>query len=70
MNEKEEIVGRTPELRRMSSFEIEKPLFSDNENDEDKKDPTIVDIPIQKKANYDSKYLNLQQVLVFGVVNV
>ena len=65
MNEKEEIVGRTPELRRMSSFEIEKPFFSDNENDEGKKDPTIVDIPIQKKANYDSKFLNLQQVLVF-----
>ena len=68
MSEKQENDDGTLKLRRMSSFEIEKPFFSDNENDEVKKDPTIVDLPLPKNANYDSRFLNLKQVLVYLIV--
>ena len=46
--------------KRSDSFEIEKPLFSDNETDGFKKDGSTLSTP--SKADYDSHYLTLSQV--------
>ena len=46
--------------KRSDSFEIEKPLFSDNETDGLKKDGLTPTTP--SKADYDSHYLTLSQV--------
>lgn len=53
----------SPILRRMSSFEIEKPI-NDNENDSDKKEENIVDVHTSSKDSYDSRYLTLKQVVL------
>lgn len=53
---------KQPEIKRMDSFEIEKPLISSNDSDGDKKDSTTVDMMSPKKAEYDSRYLTLKQV--------
>ena len=53
---------KQPEIKRMDSFEIEKPLISSNDSDGDRKDSTTVDMMSPKKAEYDSRYLTLKQV--------
>ena len=53
--------------KRSDSFEIEKPLFSDNETDRLNKDGTTPTTP--SKADYDSHYLTLSQVGFFEEVH-
>ena len=53
--------------KRSDSFEIEKPLFSDNEVDGMRKDGMAPTTP--SKADYDSHYLTLSQVRVMEGVN-
>lgn len=68
-NESEEKV-ETKEIKRMDSFEIEKPFISDNESDGGKKDASSVDMISSSRAEYDSRFLTLSQVplcLPFGM---
>lgn len=60
-NESEEKV-ETKEIKRVDSFEIEKPFISDNESDNGRKDGSSVDMVSPSKAEYDSRFLTLSQV--------
>lgn len=51
-----------PEMKRMSSFEIDKPLISGNESDDEKKEISVVDGMAPVTPEYDSRYLSLKQV--------
>ena len=56
-------------IKRMDSFEIEKPFLSDNESVDDNKEAVTVQSTKQSVAEYDSRYLTLKQVPVFDVRN-
>ena len=60
-NEREEKV-ETKEIKRVDSFEIEKPFISDNESDSGKKDGSSINMVSPSKAEYDSRFLTLSQV--------
>ena len=49
-------------VKRVDSFEIEKPLFSDNESVDDNKESVVVQSAKPSVAEYDSRYLTLKQV--------
>ena len=63
-NESEEKV-ETKEIKRVDSFEIEKPFISDNESDSGKKDGSSIDMVSPSKAEYDSRFLTLSQVSLY-----
>lgn len=50
------------EIRRVDSFEIEKPFISDNESEDGKKDSSTVTVSSQALADYDARFLTLKQV--------
>ena len=50
------------EIRRVDSFEIEKPFISDNESEDGKKDSSTVTMSSQALADYDARFLTLKQV--------
>lgn len=56
-------------IKRMDSFEIEKPFLSDNESVDDNKEAVTVQSTKQSVAEYDSRYLTLKQVPFFDVRN-
>lgn len=49
-------------IKRVDSFEIEKPLFSDNESVDESKESVTVQSTKPSVAEYDSRYLTLKQV--------
>ena len=49
-------------IKRVDSFEIEKPLFSDNESVDESKESVTVQSTRPSVAEYDSRYLTLKQV--------
>ena len=56
-------------IKRMDSFEIEKPFLSDNESVDDNKEAVTVQSTKQSVAEYDSRYLTLKQVPLLDVRN-
>ena len=50
------------EIRRVDSFEIEKPFISDNESEDGKKESSTVAVSSQALADYDARFLTLKQV--------
>ena len=50
------------EIRRVDSFDIEKPFISDNESEDGKKDSSTVTVSSQALADYDARFLTLKQV--------
>lgn len=61
-NEENSPLEAKPPMKRMSSFEIDKPLISSNESDGEKKEISVVNVMAPQTQEYDSRYLSLKQV--------
>lgn len=61
-NEENSPLEAKPPMKRMSSFEIDKPLISSNESDGEKKEISVVNVMVPQTQEYDSRYLSLKQV--------
>ncbi|KAK8819624.1 hypothetical protein WA556_002612, partial [Blastocystis sp. ATCC 50177/Nand II] len=69
-NEENSPLEAKPPMKRMSSFEIDKPLISSNESDGEKKEISVVNVMAPQTQEYDSRYLSLKQFSITLTKNI